>query len=378
MADRQKKKRNLGPVFGMLAGVAIGGCAGFFGAQTIDRMSGGSDGLFFLYLGVMLIGLYLAFLVQIIIHEGGHLLCGLMSGYQFVSFNVLGFIWQKGADGKLTLGRMPLAGGAGGQCLMAPPEYDGGRFPFTLYNLGGVLANLVFSGLCVLLAWGIPAAPVRILLISQAVVGIALALLNGLPLPLAALQNDGKNLLCIRRDETARRAFWVQMSIAAEIARGVRLKDMPEDWFAPFPEASLDNAIVCAIPVMNTSRRMDQLDFPVALREIRTLLAREKGVIGIYRTTMTCDGAVCELLAKQPGPLTAALHGKEHQQIMKGLKNHPSILRTQYALALLHEKDAGKAAKLLSAFEAAAKKHPNPQEITGERELLAAIEEAAQ
>ena len=376
--SRQKKKINIGAVIGFAGALLVGGGIGFFGAQAIDQMSGGSDGLFFLYLGVMLLGLYLAFLVQIIVHEAGHLVCGLLSGYQFVSFNVLGLIWQKDARGKLHFGRMPLAGGAGGQCLMAPPDYNGGNLPFTLYNLGGVLANLIFSSLCALLSWVIPAAPVRILLMVHAVVGVGLALLNALPLPLEALQNDGKNLLCIRKDETARRAFWVQMSIAAAIAQGTRLKDMPEDWFSPMPEAALDNAIVCAIPVINTSRLMDQLNFTAAEREIHTLLARKKGVVGVYRTSMTCDGAVCELLAGRLGPLVSALANKEHQAVIKAMKNHPSILRTQYALALLHEKDADKAGKLLATFEAAAAKHPNPQEITGERELLAAIKEAAQ
>lgn len=376
--SKQKKKFSPGGVIGIAVSLLIGGSIGYFGASFADQLSGGSDSLFFLYIGVMFLGLLAAYFLHIIIHEGGHFLFGLMSGYQFVSFNVLGFIWQKGQDGKLRLGRMQIAG-AGGQCLMAPPDYNGGRFPFTLYNLGGVLMNLLWAGLCALLAWVIPTAPVlRILLVTQAIVGVGIALLNGLPIPVAAIQNDGKNLLCIRKDETARQAFWVQMAIAADIARGVRLKDMPEDWFAPFPEAALDNPIVCAIPVMHTSRLMDQLNFAAAEQEIRALLAREKGVLGLYRTSMACDGAVCELLAGRPGELVSALAGKEHQAVIKAMSGHPAILRTQYALALLHEKDGDKAAKLLTTFEAAAIKHPNPQEITGERELLACIQEAAQ
>ena len=62
---------------------------------------------------------------------------------------------------------------------------------------------------------------------------------------------------------------------------------------------------------------------------------------------------------------------------MKAMKAHPAILRTQYAIALLKEKDAAKAEKLLADFEKAAKKHPNPQEIVGERELIAACQAAA-
>ena len=379
MSEQQKparKKVNIGGIIGTIIALIGGACIGFFGAGWIDSMTGGDDKLFFIYLGVMMLGMILAFFVQIVLHEGGHLIFGLLSGYRFVSFNVMGFIWQKDENGKLRVGRMQIAG-AGGQCLMAPPAYNGGNFPFTLYNLGGVLVNLITAVIFALLAWVIPVAWVRILLMLLAVVGVVSAIINGLPIPVAAIQNDSKNLICIRRDEIARRAFWVQMSIGAELARGTRIKDMPADWFAPMPEEAMDNPIVSATAVMNTSRLMDMLDFAGAEKEIRRLLAREKGILGLYRMTMSCDGALCELVAGRPGSLTEALSTKENQQLMKAMKTHPAILRTQYALALLKDKDADKAEKLLAEFETAAKNHPNPQEIVGERELIAACQAAA-
>lgn len=374
---KAKSKAKIGGLFAYIVLLIISGCAGFFGADAIDAMTGGDDKLFLVYLGLTLLGLVLALLVQIVIHEGGHLVFGLLSGYKFVSFNVMGFIWQRDEGGKLRMGRMQIAG-AGGQCLMAPPVYNGGDFPFTLYNLGGVLANLISAAVFGLLVWAIPVVWVRILLLTQVIVAVISAITNGLPIPVAAIQNDSKNLLCIRKDTTARRAFWVQMSIAAELACGVRLKDMPDDWFAPMPEKAMDNPIVSAIAVMNTSRLMDLMDFAAAEKEIRRLLAREKGILGLYRMTMSCDGALCELIAGRPGDLTEALSTKENQQLMKAMKTYPSILRTQYALALLKDKDAANAEKLLAGFDAAAKKHPNPQEIVGERELIAAAQEAAQ
>lgn len=379
MSEQQKparKKVNLGGIIGTAIALIGGGCLGFLGAEWIDTMTGGDDKLFFIYLGVMMLGMLLAFLVQIVLHEGGHLIFGLLSGYRFVSFNVMGIIWQKDENGRLRVGQMQIAG-AGGQCLMAPPAYNGGDFPFMLYNLGGVLVKLITAVIFALLAWVIPVAWVRILLMLLAIVGVVFAITNGLPIPVAAIQNDSKNLICIRRDMNARRAFWVQMSIAAELARGTRIKDMPADWFAPMPEEAMDNPIVSSVAVLNTSRLMDQLDFAGAEAEILRLMAREKGVMGLYRMTMSCDGAICELVAGRPGSLTEALSAKENQQLMKAMTTHPAILRTQYALALLRDKDAAKAEKLLAEFEKAAKKHPHPQEIVGERELIAACQAAA-
>lgn len=371
-----KGKKKIGTILTYVGMVAVGGLFGVFGGQVIDSMTGGNDAVFFLYLAVFLVSLYAALFVHIIVHEGGHLICGLISGYGFVSFNIFGFIWTKGADGRLRFGRMQIAG-AGGQCLMAPPAYNEGNFPFTLYNLGGVLANVVFSLLCALLAWVIPVPVLRILLVTHAIVGLPLAVLNGVPFTTEAIQNDGKNLLCIRKDAHARRAFWVQMSIAAATARGTRLKSMPDEWFLPFPEETMDNAIITSVAVLNTSRLMDELNFPAAESAIRTLLAREKGVIGLYRMAMTSDGAVCELVAGRPGDLTESLEKPEIKQLMKAMKTQPAIIRTQYAVALLKERDGEKAGKLLEAFERAALKYPNPQEVTGEREILLAIQNAA-
>lgn len=375
-APKPRKKKNLGGVIGLVVMLIVGFAAGFIGAETIDTMTGGDDQLFFINIFVMLGGLYLAFFLQIILHEGGHLFCGLLSGYKFVSFNVFGVIWQKGPDGKVHVHRMQVAG-AGGQCLMAPPDYNGGDFPFTLYNLGGVLANLVTAAVFALLAWLIPVTWLRVLLLMEVVVGVAFALINGLPLPADAIQNDGKNLLCIRQDVHARRAFWVQMSIAAAQVRGLRLCDMPEDWFVPAPADKLDNPIICATCVFAAGRLMDLRDFAAAEEAIRALLAREKGVLGLYRTTLTCDGAFCELLAGRPGDLCDALSAKEHQAVLKAMKDNPSILRTQYALALLKDKDEAKAARILAQFDKAWAHFPYPQEKEPEKQLIALLQEAA-
>lgn len=370
-----KQKSSLSSVITVLICLLAGAAAGVLGGMFVGSMSGGNDTLFFIYLGVLLVSLVVAYFAQIIIHEGGHLVCGLLSGYSFVSFNILGFVWQRGEDGALRTGRMQIAG-AGGQCMMAPPEYNGGDFPYVLYNLGGVLANLLSAAVFALLAWLIPLAPVRILLICLAIVGALLGPMNAIPFANEAIQNDGKNILCIRRSIHARRAFWVQMRLAAEVARGVRVRDLPDEWFAPFPDAELNNPIVCAIPVLNTTRLMDMQDFPAALEAIRTLMARQKGVVGLYRTTMACDGAVCELLGGQPGEFTAMLEEPAHQQIMKAMADNPSILRTQYAIALLRDGDAEKSTALMDAFRKAAAKHAYPAEADSEQEIIALIHAA--
>ena len=324
----------------------------------------------------LVIWVYGALLLQAVIHEAGHMVGGLLTGYRFVSFNIMGAIWQKGPDGKIRMGRMKMAG-MGGQCLMAPPAYDEGRFPCTVYNLGGVAANVIVSGL-LLAAWLAfrPGLLLTVPLVTMALIGFVLAVVNGIPLPGGGVQNDGANQVCISRSVHAKRALWVQISLAEAVSEGKRLRELPEEWFAPFPEEEMDNPIVCAISVFDANRLIDALRFEEAEQAILRLLAREKGVLPLHRMLLTADGAVCELIAGRPGELTESLDSKQNQQLIKAMKQHPSILRTQYALALLRDRDGEKAGKLLEQFERAAQKHPNPQEIIGERELLLAIQNA--
>lgn len=374
--QNQKKAGRGKKLLATLIPLLVGAAIGLVSAMALGDLAGDDSGLYFLYLGVFLLSLIVSFLAQIILHEAGHLVFGRLTGYRFVSFNVLGHIWQKDKEGRVRHGRMQIAG-AGGQCLMAPPDYNGGDFPFTAYNLGGVMMNLIVALVCALLMWANPFVVPDILLGCMIGVGVFFALTNGLPIPVAAIQNDGRNLTCIRRDLHARRAFWAQMAIAAALAEGTRIKSMPDEWFAPFPEEEMDNPIVSAIAVMNTTRLMDEMNFPAAEEAIHALLSRKKGILGLYRTSMACDGAVCELIAGRPGPLTAMLAEEQHAAVIKAMKAHPTILRTQYAIALLRDRDADAAARLLDAFEKAAKTHPNPQEIAGEREILFAVQQSA-
>ena len=53
------------------------------------------------------------------------------------------------------------------------------------------------------------------------------------------------------------------------------------------------------------------------------------------------------------------------------MKNYPSVLRTEYAAALLRDGDAARAAKLRRRFESIAKTYPYQGEIEQERSLLA-------
>lgn len=364
------KKVNWKQLLGTLLMLALGGAAGFFGAHWAMNYSGGALRLYPLTLAAALIGFYLAYMLQIIAHEAGHLLAGLMTGYRFVSFRIGSVMWEKGADGHIHRSRFSLAG-TGGQCLLAPPDMAEGRFPYVLYNLGGCGMNLLlgaaFAGAALLLPEDSLLAP---FCWSMALFGLLLALMNGIPLQIGGVDNDGRNTISVSRSEAARRAFWLQMKINEQQSLGVRLQDMPEEWFSPAPESERANAMVSAIDVMAQSRLMDAQDFPAAEAAAKALLARKRGVLGLYRSLIAIDLAYLELVAGRSGEWVEALSSKETKRFMKLMKNYPTVLRTQYTAALLRDHNEAKAAELLRRFDRMAEKYPHPCEIQTERELM--------
>ena len=369
----KKKATWLLVLVGLLAGAGLGILLVTM-LERIPDLSTGKELALYVFSFVML---YVFFLVELILHEAGHLLFGLMTGWRFVSFRVGSVLWLRQADGTIRRRKFSLAGTAG-QCLLAPPPWREEGFPCLMYNLGGVIMNLATAAVCGLLAWVFWNHPLAALLLMEAaIVGLLLGVTNGLPLPGLVVANDGSNAISMRESRDARRALWIQMSVAAAQAEGMQLKDMPDEWFAPFPEEAMDNPLVASVAVFEANRRLNALDLPGTEAAVRALLRQKQGVLPLYQSMLTLDGACCELLAGRPGDLTDALQAPAVQQIMKAMKTNPSVLRTRYIAALLTEHDEAAAVKAITAFDKLAKTYPYPQDLPAERALMDMAREQA-
>lgn len=357
---------------GMIISLMIGGAGGYFLADYVLGDEGEETGKIFrlLILLALVIG---ALYVQIVIHEAGHLVGGLISGYHFLSFRIGSFMWVK-KEGKLKLKRFTLAG-TGGQCLMSPPDLVDGKIPVILYNLGGALMNLItgalFWGLYVLVSGEIFSTAFFLL----AAAGLFTAMLNGIPMRAGNVDNDGYNAVSICRNPVALRAFWLQMKVNEEMARGTRLRDMPEEWFALPKEEDMKNSMAAAVAVFACNRLMDQQRFEEADSLMANLLEIKSGMVEIHRYMLICDRIYCELIAVNRPEKIEEMYSTQQKKFMKSMKNFPSVLRTEYALALLHEKDREKAEKMKLQFEKCAETYPYSSDIQSERELLNFAEE---
>lgn len=366
---KQRKRIPWGQVIGTGLSLAMGVGCGVVLTSWFDRCPAGvSRPLWALGLAAAFL---LALLAQITLHEGGHLVCGLLSGYRFCSFRVGSLMWMREDGGRLRLRRLRIPG-TGGQCLMSPPDMVDGRLPVTLYNFGGALANLLTAVLALAL-YG-PARRVPLLaafLLFLAVIGGFTAAMNGIPLRLGNIDNDGRNALSLGHDPAALRAFWVQMKVAEAQARGLRLREMPEDWFSMPGDEALQNAMTAAQGVLVCNRLVDEGRLAEADRAIAHLLAGSRGLPGLYRGLLVCDRVTVELLGEARPAVLADFLTQGQVKFMGQMKRFPSVLRTRYLHALLAERDPAKAAAIRARFETVAGTYPYPADIASERELMA-------
>lgn len=366
--NKKKKKLNSATIFSAI----IGGIFGFFIVYYMEHTTEwhvfGWNDIIFLSFALV------ACLLHIIIHEAGHLVCGLLSGYQFASFRIGSFMWIK-EDEKIKCKRFSLAG-TGGQCLMSPPDLVDGKIPYVLYNLGGSLANIVIAvisfGLYFLLkeSWVLST-----FFIIVALLGVVFALLNGIPMKSKMVNNDGYNALSLGKDKDALRAFWIQMKANEQITKGKRLREMPEEWFNVPTDEQMNNSMVAVLGVFACNRLMDEHKFQEADALMERFVEMDSSIVEIHKNLLICDRIYCELISENRKQKVEEMYNADLKKFMKAMKNYPSVIRTQYVYVLLCERNQEQAKKLKEQFEKVARNYPYPSDAQAERELMGIAEE---
>lgn len=366
---KEKKKKRPSTFLALLPSMLIGAFCGLsmviFSEEYAEKS--GLDPLLLLLSSLLF--LIAAVYLQTIVHELGHLVFGLLSGYRFCSFRI-GSLMLVRTDGKLRLAYLSIAGTAG-QCLMCPPDPDSeGRIPVKLYNLGGALMNLLITALCIPLYLLLRPHFICAFFFMSAGIGLLFALTNGIPMRLGMVDNDGYNAFSLGKDPYAIRAFWLQLKVNEQSTAGVRLADMPGEWFSLPEEADRKNPLIVAIDVFACNRLLDALRLDEAEAAIRTLLERESGIIDLHKSLLICD-LITILIANGREEEASAYLTKEQKKFMRMMRTFISVIRTEYLIAKYVEKNVAAAETQQKLFDKITRKSPTPAEIEAERVLMA-------
>ncbi|SCJ78485.1 Uncharacterised protein [uncultured Clostridium sp.] len=216
-----------------------------------------------------------------------------------------------------------------------------------------------------------PPAIAAVILLVLSLAGWVNALLNGIPYMSAQLPNDGYEYRELSRDNSALRYLWAQLKVNQLQTEGVRLKDMPPEWFVVQPTEGKADTLASTIEVFACNRLMDRHAFGEASERIDRLLQEDTGLVNLHRNQLLYDRIYCELIGPNCVETLATRVGQRDEKFDKAMKRHLFVLRTDYAYALLAKGDETAAQGFLAEFDKSARLHPYAGDVESERELLA-------
>lgn len=293
-----------------------------------------------LFICFFLITLFL----QVALHEAGHLICGLASGYRFVSFRIFNFTWIR-KDGKWVLKRFSVAG-TGGQCLLAPPDRPEEEIPVCGYNMGGVMMNILTALVALgFLLWmeDLPFM-LSVFLVFWVIIGLFLGVTNGVPMKLGGIGNDAYTLRLLRHNPATKHALILQLRINALIQEGMRPKDMPEEWFKQ-DAATIDykDILQATVGLMNVSRLLDREEWEDAYRLLEDVKSHSSELIGILQQETDAELLFTALVTGRMERAGELATDKLLRYIHLYSRVSSSKQRQLFALALYQEHDREKA-----------------------------------
>ena len=349
------------PIIALIDGESVMTVAStIFGKLTLQKVVG---------IAWMLLAALLAAILNIIIHEGGHLVAGLLTGYKFVSFRF--FNWtliRKG--GRLRWRNFELEG-TGGQCLMAPPDKPLEEIDTRWYNAGGVLVQLIITLLSIVLIWALDLPEwLDMLLGMMALFGIFGVLTNGIPMKLGGVANDGYNLLQLEKDPAAKQSFCNVLELNALNQEGVTYDEMPERLFTIPDPIDWKNPMHAATVLASATRKQAQYQWEESYQQLTEAISHKSDIMPLYQLELE---NMMTLACIATGRDDEARHHYT-DEVAKYVAHHAPTQSdkqmTTMAVALALEGDRPKAEQLLNKLDADRDKYIHQSDVTMSLDLM--------
>ena len=355
---------------------------GFLIGKTgiMDRLKGMPFSVFMVRLFVVYFFFILSALIHIVIHEAGHMIAALLRGWKFLSFMIMGVVLSR-REGRFHLSRFSLAG-AGGQCLMLPPENGDTAGGIAFYNAGGILANLlltIFSFIPLLTCYNSLSWVMASFMICMGIVGVFLILMNGIPHNLAGIPNDGMNILKLHKDLFSSQIFLHTMQIMGYLMRNDEKQINSMSYQCDGKDIDPTNALHMMALSTDLSLAMSRMDFEKARGILKRIEPDKDLIIPLYRNEMSLEKIFLTLIVPYE---KADIEHLLDKPLLKYLKQQsafrPSALRVQYALARLYESDDTKAEELYQQFQKACHTYYLQGEVKNEKRLIEYVRQLSQ
>lgn len=335
--DQKKVTKSLKIVniVSVIIGLIIGFSISYFGLFTNPNKDAVDSFIMFFYMGIVVFGI--SIIIHIILHEGGHLVFGLLTGYKYLSFRIFSIIFYK-HNGKILKRKFAIKG-TGGQCLMYPPKRkEDLSFPFVWYNMGGGISNLFFSILVLIPVFMTSNKILLTICIAFTTAGVLIGLTNLIPLNLG-IQNDGMNMLQMLKDDKSRDAFYTQLKVNAEMSDGKLISEYSPSDFPMNEEINSTNMLLAFNQFYQYYMKLSQEDYEGARQLLNKMVANSHQYIAAIYNMIEIERLFFMVLDKKPLEEIACAY-RYARVILITSKTSVGIQRVKYVYeALLSEND---------------------------------------
>ena len=317
----------------------------------------------------LLVAALLAFILNVILHEAGHLVAGLMTGYKFVSFRFFNWTLIR-QDGRLRWRNFELEG-TGGQCLMAPPDKPLEEIDTRWYNAGGVLINVITALLCIVLIWAFDLPNwLDTLLVMMAIFAILGVLTNGIPMKIGGVANDGHNLLQMEKDLPAKQCFCNVLEINSRSQGGQPYREMPETLFNIPDPIDWKSPMHVAAVLASATRKQNLLQWEESYQQLTEAYQHKSDIMPLYQLelenmmTLACIATGRDEEARQHYTREVAKYVAQHAPTQSDKQ------LTTVAVALALEGDASRAEQIYKRLEADRNKYIHQGDVAMSLDLM--------
>lgn len=328
----------------------------------------------FLNIIIILLSMFVSALFHIFFHEFGHLVCGKISGYSFVSFRVGNIIIIKEKD-KIKLKRFYIPG-MPGQCLMSPPSLTNNTYPCALYLLGGGLFNLIATIVADFVAYKLftdSIASVFIIFIFGSI-GIYFFIINIFPMNLGSAMNDGYVLFL--ENEKGKLANYYLLKINHYSSEKINFSEFSSDFLSElfdFDYSDIDSPCIANLYLYAGQIYAYNKKYESA-KNCYERISDSKSV-DILRSMAKCERIFLDILENGENANPEKYMDVNTKIFMKKMKNSLTMLRIQYALHLFYIKDYKKAKSIREKFMNGLKSCPTKVDSDYEITMLKIMED---
>jgi len=198
--------------------------------------------------------------------------------------------------------------------------------PWFWYNAGGVLMNLFIMVMSLfLLKWIHPGLIGFSFFVMLIIVGLYMALINGIPAKIGGMSNDGYNIWRLWRHPSERVYFARSLQAIGEQSRGKRLSEMPQEWFTDQPITNGNSHLELTMRNIYMSLLEDKGEYEKAREIAEEIMSLGKNLPQVFQMEIGGELVMLELMTTHRDEVVKELWTKQLEDYIKANKPYSAM-----------------------------------------------------